>query len=323
MYPVSNPLSQGLGTQQLDRLSQNPTERMPSRPGPDVFAARPNRVPMDDVLISDRARGFVASGPVEIPPPGEGGGDNDLLKAARLVNSFLEEHPRIANSPFGKSAGMLVRGAVHLAKGDGTDGLPQESQEQLMQAVGKVKEFLGNHPRVADSPFGQAVAKLGGEIASHIRADNGDPGPTLQDKVIHAARQAHGFLESNPKIAEMPLGQAVEKLINGVGEMGDAGTIDAEIQQLAKRIGNFVHNHPRPAQSEFGQLVSNLTRGMLALDTTLPPAIDPPVVGDVRPGIGRVETNVRSFDVPRPVITDVTPARIGDGFLKAESDKAA
>lgn len=297
MYPVSNPLSQGLGTQQLDRLSQHHTDRMPSRPETEIHRGRPNRLPVDNVQISDRARDFVATRPMDIPPPGEGGGNNDLLKAARQVHSFLEEHPRIANSPFGKAAGLLVRGAVHLAKGDGADGLPPESKEKLMQAVGKAKEFLSNHPRVAESPFGQAVARLGGEIASHIRAGNDDPGPTLQDKVIRAAKATSAFLESNPKIAEMPLGQAVEKLINGVREMGDGKSIDPEIQQLAKRIGNFVNNHPRLAQSEFGQLVSSLARGILALDTTLPPEIDPPVVGDIRPEIDPGVVKVSRVDV--------------------------
>lgn len=285
MYPVSNPLSQGLGAQQLDRLSPNQIDRMPSRPETDVSRGRPHRVPVDNVQISDRARVFVATPPFDIPPPDGGGGNSDLLKAARQVHGFMEEHPRIANSPFGKAVGMLVRGAVHLAKSEGTDGLPRESQEKILQAVGKVKEFLENHPRVSESPFGQAVAKLGSEIASHIRADGSDPGTTLKDKVILAAKETTAFMKDNPKIAEMPLGQAVEKLINGVREMGDGKTIDAEVQQLAKRIGSFVHNHPRLAQSEFGQLVSALTRGIQALDTALPPVVDPPVVGDIRPGV--------------------------------------
>jgi hypothetical protein len=253
-------------------------------------------LPVDDVRISDRARVFVATPPVNIPPPGDGGGNGELLKAARAVNSFLEENPRIANSPFGKAAGMLVRGAVHLANSQGVDSFPTDSTEKIMQAVGKVREFLENHPRVADSPFGKAVAKLGGEIASHIRADHIDSEPTLQDKVIRAAKATHGFLEAHPKIAEMPLGQAVEKLINGVREIGDGGTVDADIQQLAKRLGHFVHNHPRLAQSEFGQLVSTLTRGILALDSTLPPEVDPPVVGTGRPDIGPAAVDVGRVD---------------------------
>lgn len=297
MYPVSNPLSQGPGTQQLDRLSQNSTDRMPPRPETDVYRGRSHRIEADDIQISDRARIFVATGPTKIPSPGEGGGDEDLLKAARQVNSFLDEHPRLAHSPFGKAAGLLVRGAVHLAKGEGSDILPPESKEQLLQAVGKAKEFLGSHPRVAESPFGQAVAKLGGEIVSQIRADKGDPGPSLQDKVIHAAKQANGYLEAHAKVAEMPLGQAVDKLINGVGEMGDGKTIDADIQQLAKRIGNFVHNHPRLAQSEFGQLVSSLARGIAALDTPLPSEIDLPVVGDIQRETDPAVVELRPVDL--------------------------
>jgi hypothetical protein len=68
----------------------------------------------------------------------------------------------------------------------------------------------------------------------------------------------------------MPLGQAVEMLINGVRAMGEGNSVDPYIQNLAKRTGHYVSEHPRLAESEFGQLVSNLARGILALDTTVP-----------------------------------------------------
>lgn len=318
MYPVSNPQSQGPGTQKLDRFSQNSTDRMPSRPETDVYRGRLHHMRVDDVRISGRAQVFVGTQPTDIPPPGDSGGNGDLLKAARQVNGFLEENSRIANSPFGKTAGMLVRGAVHLAKGEGSDVLTPESNEKLMRTVAHAREFLRNHPRVAESPFGQAVAKLGGEIAAHSRAGTDDPGLNLPDKVVGAAKKTSAFLEAHPEMARMPLGQAVDKLINGVQEMGDGKSIDADVQQLAKRIGNFVHNLPRLAQSEFGQLVSNLTRGILALDTTLPPEVGPPVAGDVRPEIDPAVSDRRPSEVARPVVADVTRVRAVPTFLEAD-----
>jgi len=114
---------------------------------------------------------------------------------------------------------------------------------------------------------------MGKAIVSTIRADGGDPGSTIKHKVIHDAKQAHRYLEERPKIAGMPLSQAVEKLIDGVRAMGERNSVDPNIQNLAKRIGHYVGQHPRLAESEFGQLVSNLARRILALDTTIPPVV--------------------------------------------------
>ena len=312
MYPVNQPMPQGIGTGQLDRLSQNLTDRMPSRPEPDISVRRSHHRPTDEVRLSDRARSFVAVRPMDLPPPGGPGGDSDLAASVRKVAQFLKEHPRIAQSPFGKSVQNLMRGAVHLVKtggADGIDGFSAEAKKNLLGAVRHVKEFMENHPRVAESPFGKAVAELGRAIVSTIRADGNHPGSTLKDQVVSAAKQAHQYLAAHSKIAEMPLGQAVEKLINGVRAMGDGTTVDPDIQNLAKRIGHFVGAHPRLAESEFGQLVSNLARGILALDTTVPPDVEPPVVGDIQP------------DVAVPVISDFAPAT---GILnKADMQKAA
>ena len=40
----------------------------------------------------------------------------------------------------------------------------------------------------------------------------------------------------------MPLGQAVEMLINGVRAMGEGNSVDPYIQNLAKRTGHYVSN---------------------------------------------------------------------------------
>jgi hypothetical protein len=288
MSPVNPTMSQGMGLGQLDRLSQSSSHRIPSRPAPDITLRIPQDASADGVRLSDRARSFVATRPVDLPPPGDPGGDSDLAASIRKVEQFLKEHPRIKQSSFGKSVQTLMCGAVHLVKTHGTGdtgGYPPEAHEKSMGAVGQIKEFLGNHPRVASSPFGQAVAEMGQAIVSTITMDGGDPGATIKDKVIQAARQAQQFLEAHPKIAAMPLGQAVAELINGIGTMGEGNYVDPDIQNLAKRIGHFVGHHPRLAEFEFGQLVSNLTRGMLVLDTTVPPDVEPPVVGDSRPDV--------------------------------------
>lgn len=312
MNPVNHAMPQGMGLGHLDRLSQISTDRMPSRPEQNSVMRRPHHVPADEVRLSIRARSFVATRPIDLPSPGDPGGNSDLASSIRKVEQFLKEHPRIAESPFGKSVQTLMRGAVHLVKIQGvnhTDGFPPEAKEKLLGAVRQVKAFLESHPRVAQSPFGTAVANMARAIVSTIRADGGDPGTGLKDKVIHAAKQAHRFLETHPKIASMPLGQAVEKLINGVRQMGEGNNVDPDIQNLAKRISHFVSNHPRLGESEFGQLVSNLTRGILALDATVPPDVEPPVVGDIRP------------DAAVPVVNDLIQA--ADVFKKADLQEAA
>lgn len=194
----------------------------------------------------------------------------------------------MADSPFGQAVQLVMRGAIHLVKNDGAgavDGFPPGAEKNLQAAVGKIQEFLDDHPRVANSPFGKAVSQMGRAVVTALDLPGNDPGMSLKDKITQAAKQVHRFLEAHPKMAAMPLGQAVEKLINGVREMGENLTLDTETHTLAKRISHYIGQHPRLAGSEFGQLVSNLTRGLLALDTTIPPDVEPPVVGDIRPGV--------------------------------------
>lgn len=266
------------------------------RPISDGYGGRRHHALGDDVRLSDRANIFTFTRPIEIPASRTGGEQNKLLEAARSVNHFLDETPRITSSPFGRAAGLLVRSAVHFANREDDGNLAPDGEKTVMQGVSAAKDFLEKHPRVADSPFGRAVAKLGAEIVSHIGADNHNAGATSIDRVVRAATATQAFLETHRNIAGLPLGQIVEKLVAGVNELGDESAIDADIQQLAKRISKFVANHPRLAQSEFGQLVAGLTRGILALDTIVPPEVDPPVVADFRPQTGPAVADSRPID---------------------------
>jgi hypothetical protein len=303
MNMVNHAMPQGMGIGQLDRLSPNTSDRISSRFGADISPRHSQHAPADDVRLSPHARGFNISRPGNLPPPGSPGGDSDLATSIRKVGQFLKEHPRIAESPFGKAVQTLMRGGIYLVKSGSTgdrDGIPPEAKETLLGAVRQAKEFLDNHPRVADSPFGTAVSEMERAVVSTIGAEGGDS---------LAAEQAHQFLEAHPEIAEMPLGRAVEKLIDGVQGRDEGIIVDPDIKSLAKRIGHFVGSHPRLAESDFGQLISALTRGILALDTTVPPDVEPPVVDDSLP------------DVAVPVASNDWPAM--ELIEKADLKKAA
>jgi hypothetical protein len=101
-------------------------------------------------------------------------------------------------------------------------------------------------------------------INAQIASDAGNSG------LKEAAREAHGFLKDHPRIAEMPLGEAVGKLVNGVAAQADGAKIDdlEAIQKLAKRIGAFVENHPRLSESEFGDIVKDLVREIVVAEET-------------------------------------------------------
>ena len=312
MYSVTPPMPKGMGIGHLDRLSQNTTDSIASRSGPDISTRWQHHASTDELWLSYRARNFVSSWPIDLPSSGDPGGDSDLVSSIRKVGQFLKENSKSAESPFGMSVQNLMRGALHLVAAGGTgdvEGFPPEDKEILLTVLRPVQDFLESHPRVARSPFGEAVAKMGRAMVSTISANSGDQGPVFNNQVIQFAGPAKQFLEAHPKIADMPLGQAVEKLINGVLGMGEGNDVDPDIQNLAKRIGHFVAPHPRLAESEFGQLISGLIRGILALDTTVPPDVEPHAVGDIR------------RDVAVPAVSHVSP--VTDFYDEADLKKAA
>jgi hypothetical protein len=134
---------------------------------------------------------------------------------------------------------------------------------------------------VADSTIGKSAAMLARGIASSIEAASDDPGSGSIDDLLEAARQADSYLGEHPKLADMPLGQVVGKLVDGVKSLAEGGPLDADLQTLAKRVGHFVQSHPRLADSEFGQIVSHLVRGIIAYDATTPQVVEPDLTGDV------------------------------------------
>lgn len=280
MSSVHHPMCHDMGIGHLGRLSAIASDRAAIYPKTQVCPRGPHQAPSDNVWLSIRARGHFTSGPVDLPPSGSPGGDGELAAAVRKVAAFLQEHPRIAHSPFGKSVQGLMRGAVYLIKIDGADEFLPAAKEKLLAAVRHVKAFLEEHPRVARSNFGQAVAELAKAIASAAGTNGEYSATSAKENVVGAAKRVQHFLDAHPRLAGMPLGLSVEKLISGVRAMGEGDTIDPDIQGLAGRIGKYVAHHPRLAQSEFGYLVAALTRSILALDAALPTDAAPVVVGD-------------------------------------------
>jgi len=283
MNPVNHAPCHVTGIGQLDRLSQNTTNRPP--PIPQQYGCQRclNAAPPDGVRLSNPAQGHAAAWPIDPPQPGSRGGDSDLAAAVRKVGQFFKEHPRIEHSPFGKSVQTLMRGAVQLvmigAAGD-ADGLSDEDQEKLKGAAIRVTEFLHLHHEATDSLLGQAVSELIKTILSAIEASGASPDVATKDRILEAAGRTQAYLETHPRIAEMPLGQVVERLIGGIQGAAEGNNIDFDSRNLARRVDYFVAQHPRLANSAFGHLVAAFTRGMIAVDAIVPPDGEPSVAGD-------------------------------------------
>ena len=276
MYPINTNTSQIPGTIESDRVSPLRDEARTPRPETERDGGRPVRLPVDEVRLSEEARRAIALKPVEPKPPVTSLGGDPLTTAARKAHAFLENHPRLAESPVGKAVQTLVRGVVQLSKSDGME-LSDEAKKALNEAIDKVKSFLADNPRVQKSSFGNSVAAMARSIKAHITGESSNAG------LLDAAREAQGFLKEHPRIAEMPLGEAVGKLVRGVAahsKEADIGDIEA-IQKLAKRIGHFVETHPRLSESEFGDIVKDLVREIVAIDETRLEANDAePEVGE-------------------------------------------
>ncbi|NKB21023.1 MAG: hypothetical protein GKS01_11030 [Alphaproteobacteria bacterium] len=269
MYPISSNTAQLPGASDVDRVSPFQDEARTPRPETERDGGRPVRLPVDEVRLSEEARRAIALKPVEPKPHVTPPGADPLTVAARTAHAFLDNHSRLAESPFGKEVNKLIRGIVHLSKSEGME-LSEEAKKALNDAIEKVTKFLSDHPRIQNSQFGKSVAVMARGINAQIVGDTGGAGLT------EAAREAHGFLKDHPRIAEMPLGEAVGKLVRGVAAQSkgaEIGDIEA-FQKLAKRIGNFVENHPRLSESEFGDLVKDLVREIVAIDETTKPKPD-------------------------------------------------
>lgn len=260
MHHVSSPMPQGIGGHsRISHLVPKTDSILP----PDIRGAQGPR--LDHVHLSDRARIHVAARSIT----GTGGG---LTGPGREAQQFLDQHPRMANSPFGKAVALLIRGAAHLAHTEPPRDLPDDGEATLTRAIETVESFLARHPRVAEAPIGRSAAALAQGIASAIREAGDNAGARRIDYLLAAAKKADLYLGEHPKLAGMPLGQVVEKLVDGVTSLADGNPLDADLQTLAKRVGHFVQNHPRLADSEFGQIVSHLVQGFPVPGTAPPPA---------------------------------------------------
>jgi len=261
MYPVSSNTAHLTGASEVDRVSPFRDEARTPRPETERDSGRPVRLPVDEVRLSEDARRAIALKPVEPKPHVTPLGGDPLTAAARKAHEFLGSHPSIAESSFGKAATNLIRGIAHLSKAEGVE-LSGEAKKALTKAVEDVKEFLGAHPRIENSSFGESVAGMARGISVQIESDAGN------SELKEAAREARGFLDDHPRIAKMPLGEAVGKLVNGVAAQADGAKIDdlEAIQKLAKRIGTFVENHPRLSESEFGDIVKDLVREIVVAE---------------------------------------------------------
>jgi len=261
MYHVSSPMPQGIGGHScISHLFPKSDNVLP----PDIRGAQGPR--LDHIHLSDRARIHAAARSII------GTGSGGLTGAAREAQQFLDQHPRMANSPFGKAVALLIRSAADLAHTEPPRDLPDDGEAMLMRAIETVEGFLAAHPRVADAPIGRSAAALAEAIASSIRNAGDSSGAHRIDYLLAAAKRVDLYLGEHSKLASMPLGQVVEKLVDGVKALADGNPLDADLQTLAKRVGHFVQSHPRLAESEFGQLVSHLVQGFPVSGTAPPPA---------------------------------------------------
>ena len=100
MNVINHAMPPGMGIGQLDRLSPNSADSPASRPEPDLSLRRSHHIPIDELRLSHRAQDFIATRLIDLPPPGDPGGDGDLAASIRKVGQFLKEHQRMAESPF-------------------------------------------------------------------------------------------------------------------------------------------------------------------------------------------------------------------------------
>lgn len=222
----------------------------------------PGGVPVDGIHVSSRAGAQTAT------RPGGCGGAAPVAGMIREALAFLDQHPRLANLPFGKAIALLVHGSADLAATGRAGERTEAGTVTLLRAVETVQTFLAEHPSVADASIGRAAAGLAGHVAGAIGeiACQGSAA-SAPERLVAAVKMTEIYLREHPQLAAMPLGDTAGKLIEGARSLAGGKPADPDLQALARRVGHFVQEYPRLAGCDFGQIVLHLVGSFLATGT--------------------------------------------------------
>ncbi len=94
--------------------------------------------------------------------------------------------------------------------------------------------------------------------------------PLGGDPLTTAARNAHAFLDSNPGLAESPVGKAVETLVRGVVHLSKTDGMELSdeakkaLNEAIDKVKSFLADNPRIQNSPFGKSVAVMARGINA-----------------------------------------------------------
>jgi len=106
-----------------------------------------------------------------------------LMEAARRAELYFEEYPALAGMPLGEAVSSLIDGVKALA-----DGNPLDADLQTLAK--RVGYFLQQHPRLAQSEFGQLVAPLGRGLAAIDVSALPEAEPPAEGKFVSARETA-------------------------------------------------------------------------------------------------------------------------------------
>lgn len=129
-----------------------------------------------------------------------------LLTSVRQVKEFLDNHPRVAGSPFGKSVAEMGRAIVSTIRADGGT----TSRDKIIHAAKQTHQFLEMHPKIGEMPLGQAVEKLINGIRGMSEENN------IDSDTQNLAKRIGHFVGSHPRLAETEFGHLISTLTRGI-----------------------------------------------------------------------------------------------------------